>query len=80
MVKPVIADTKPRMVDVTAGRTYYWCACGLSENQPFCDGSHASTDITPLAWTAQKSGNVAFCACKQTATAPLCNGQHKNLG
>ncbi|MGD8559265.1 MAG: CDGSH iron-sulfur domain-containing protein, partial [Gammaproteobacteria bacterium] len=47
MSKPVVADNKPRQVNLEKGEEYYFCACGRSQNQPFCDGSHASTSITP---------------------------------
>lgn len=80
MTKAVIADNKPAIVSVEAGKTYYWCACGRSENQPFCDGSHTGTGFNPLPWQTEKAGDIAFCACKQTGTPPLCNGQHQKLG
>lgn len=74
-----IADRQPIMETVESGKTYYWCQCGLSRQQPFCDGSHRDTPFTPLAWTAEKSGTIAFCACKQTHTPPFCDGSHRNL-
>lgn len=76
---PVIAQKSPMPVDVTAGKSYFWCACGRSANQPFCDGSHGGTDITPVKYTADKDGKVFFCACKQSANAPLCDGTHSKL-
>lgn len=79
MSEPVIAAYHPFKVEVEAGKTYHWCACGLSKNQPFCDGSHKVTDIRPLAWTAEKSEAVYFCGCKHTHTRPLCDGTHKTL-
>ena len=79
MEKPVVAQKAPCKVTVEAGKTYYWCACGRSKNQPFCDGSHAGTGITPMAWTAQAAGDQYFCACKQTKNAPMCDGSHKAL-
>lgn len=79
MTQSIVAAKHPCIVQVTTGQTYYWCACGLSKNQPFCDGSHKSTSLTPLAWKAEKSGEVAFCACKQTHNAPLCDGSHSKL-
>ncbi|BCX89393.1 CDGSH iron-sulfur domain-containing protein 3 [Methylomarinovum tepidoasis] len=79
MNEPVVAQKSPIPVEVEAGKTYYWCSCGRSKNQPFCDGSHKGTGFTPLAWTADKSGTVYFCACKHTNNPPLCDGSHKAL-
>lgn len=79
MTEPKIAAKAPIPVDVEAGKTYYWCACGLSAKQPFCDGSHKATDIVPLAWTAPESKSTYFCACKHTKKSPLCDGTHKSL-
>jgi mannose-6-phosphate isomerase-like protein (cupin superfamily) len=76
----VITRTKPCYVELVAGRTYLWCACGRSRSQPFCDGSHKGTGINPLAYTARQAGEeVLFCACKQTKTPPFCDGAHNNL-
>jgi len=66
-------------VDVEAGKTYYWCSCGLSKQQPFCDGSHKGTAFSPLPFTAEKSGTVYFCGCKHSKTGALCDGSHKGL-
>jgi CDGSH-type Zn-finger protein len=79
MSEPVIAAKAPMPVDVEAGRTYWWCACGKSARQPFCDGSHKGTDITPVKYDATDAGKVWFCACKQSARSPLCDGSHKRL-
>jgi CDGSH iron-sulfur domain-containing protein 3 len=78
--KAVIAGTKPIGVNVEAGKDYWWCACGKSKNQPFCDGSYKGSSFTPLQWTATESRRVAFCTCKQTTARPLCSGAHKALG
>ncbi|PCH63010.1 MAG: glutamate synthase [Gammaproteobacteria bacterium] len=76
MSDPVrVADT-PFIIEVEAGQTYFWCACGLSTNQPFCDGSHRGSDFTPIQYEATESKNVFFCGCKATATQPLCDGSH----
>jgi len=56
-----------------------WCACGHSDNQPFCDGSHKGTGITPVAYTPEQAGTLYFCGCKHTGSQPLCDGTHKNL-
>ncbi len=77
MTDPVRAADGPFAVEVTAGKCYRWCACGRSDNQPFCDGSHASTDLQPVNYTAEQDGTVYFCGCKQTGQPPLCDGSHK---
>ena len=79
MSEPNIARKKPYLVEVTEGKTYFWCACGLSKRQPFCDGSHKTTDFAPLKWTATSSGEKLFCACKHTAAQPFCDGAHNRL-
>ena len=76
--KPVLCDTKPMAVDVEPG-VYWWCACGRSSHQPFCDGSHKGTGIQPVKYEATEPGKVWFCQCKHTENAPLCDGSHKNL-
>jgi CDGSH-type Zn-finger protein len=79
MTAPAIAQKAPFPVEVEAGKTYYWCACGLSARQPFCDGSHAATDITPTPYKAAADGILYFCGCKHSAKAPLCDGAHSRL-
>ena len=79
MTEPVIARKEPFTVDVEAGKTYHWCRCGLSSNQPFCDGSHKETSFSPLTFTAEKSKRVYLCGCKRSGKAPFCDGTHKNL-
>ncbi len=71
-----VSDT-PYAVDVEAGKSYFWCACGRSKSQPFCDGSHKGTDFSPVKFTAEESKTVYFCGCKQTKNPPLCDGSHK---
>lgn len=66
----------PYPVDVEAGKTYYWCACGRSQSQPYCDGSHSTTAITPVEFTPDETGQVFLCGCKQTKKAPFCDGSH----
>ncbi len=76
---PLAAASAPVPVDVEAGKTYFWCACGQSKMQPFCDGSHKGSVFSPMKWTAAETKKVFFCACKQTKGAPLCDGSHKAL-
>lgn len=77
--KPVVASTTPYSVSVESGKNYMWCACGRSNSQPFCDGSHKGTGFTPVKYTAEKDETVWFCGCKHTGTPPLCDGTHKTL-
>ena len=75
----VIAQKAPIETEVEEGKTYFWCACGRSANQPFCDGSHKETGFTPIQYAATKSEKVFFCCCKNSANAPLCDGTHATL-
>jgi CDGSH-type Zn-finger protein len=77
--KPIPARLEPYETAVEAGKTYVWCACGRSRNQPFCDGSHAGTGITPVAWRAETLETVWFCGCKHTGSKPMCDGTHATL-
>jgi CDGSH-type Zn-finger protein len=79
MTDAVVAGRVPMGVDVEAGKSYWWCSCGKSAKQPFCDGSHKGTELTPMKYDATATGKVWFCACKQTANSPLCDGAHKKL-
>lgn len=76
---PKIAQTSPLPVEVTAGKSYFWCSCGQSANQPFCDGSHKDTSFTPVKFTAEKDGKVFFCGCKHSNNQPMCDGSHAKL-
>ena len=78
MDKPKIADTKPKQVQLEAGE-HYWCACGLSSNQPYCDGSHAGTKFSPKEFTVDEPGEAHLCMCKHTANPPFCDGTHASL-
>ena len=73
------APPKPFLVTLEVGRTYFWCACGRSASQPFCDGSHLGTGITPRKFVAPRTEEALLCGCKQTAGAPFCDGAHNNL-
>ena len=76
MLKPERASDTPFVVDVQAGKVYFWCACGRSKNQPFCDGSHKDTGFVPFKYTAEVTRKVVFCGCKGTMNAPYCDGTH----
>ena len=78
MTDRVIAQKSPYAVNLKSG-DYFWCACGRSKNQPFCDSSHKGTGFTPTKFTMTEEKTVYLCGCKHTATAPFCNGTHKSL-
>ena len=79
MTNPIIADNKPKQVTLNKGEEYYFCNCGKSNNQPFCDGSHAGTDFTPTAFTAEQDGEAHLCMCKHSANKPYCDGTHQQF-
>jgi len=79
MSEAVVAAKAPIAVDVEAGKTYWWCSCGKSAKQPFCDGSHKGSEFTPVEYVATESKQAWFCACKRTGATPLCDGAHKRL-
>lgn len=79
MSQPEIAAKAPCAVDVEKGKDYWWCTCGRSKGQPFCDGSHQGTEFKPMKYTAEESKTVYFCACKHTKNAPFCDGTHNSL-
>ena len=76
MEKGQRAENSPIGVDVVEGKSYFWCSCGKSVKQPFCDGSHKGTNFSPLKYTADQSKKVFLCACKKTNDPPMCDGSH----
>jgi CDGSH iron-sulfur domain-containing protein 3 len=79
MTTPIVAQKGPYAHQVEAGKTYYWCACGRSANQPFCDGSHKAVGLAPKPFTAEKNATAYLCGCKQSKNAPYCDGTHQSL-
>ena len=79
MSTPIVAQKAPYPVNVEAGKTYAWCACGGSKNQPFCDGSHKGTSLAPKMYKAETAGTVYFCGCKNSKAGAACDGTHKTL-
>ena len=79
MTTPIVAQKAPYSHEVAAGKTYYWCACGQSKNQPFCDGSHKGSGFTPTPFTAEKDATNYLCGCKRTKNMPYCDGSHMSL-
>jgi CDGSH-type Zn-finger protein len=78
MDEPKIFDKKPAVLALEAG-TYYWCACGLSAAQPFCDGAHKGSGLHPTKFELTEAKTVAMCNCKHSANKPFCDGAHKAL-
>ena len=78
MAEPIIAQKYPYALELEPG-TYWWCACGKSRNQPFCDGSHKGSEFSPLELVLTEKTKVWLCGCKHSAKRPYCDGTHKKL-
>lgn len=76
---PKVAALEPAKIELEAGKDYWWCTCGLSANQPFCDSAHKGTGMKSHKFTAEKSGMASLCQCKQTKNPPFCDGSHSKL-
>jgi CDGSH-type Zn-finger protein len=79
MSDAVIAQKSPFMTDLEENKDYFWCSCGKSSRQPFCDGSHKGSDFTPVKFNVNKARSYALCGCKQNDGQPFCNGAHNQL-
>lgn len=79
MTEPTIAQKAPIAIEVEKDKTYFWCTCGKSANQPFCDGSHKGSDFVPMKYRAEANEKKFFCCCKHTQGAPFCDGSHNKL-
>lgn len=76
MTNPVRASNTPYAIEVEPGKSYWWCSCGKSKKQPFCDGSHAGSTFSPLKFDATEKKTLYFCGCKATKKPPFCDGSH----
>ena len=76
MLKGKKAGDSAIVVEVEKNKSYFWCSCGLSSKQPFCDGSHKITEFSPVKFIADETKKMFFCTCKQTNNQPFCDGSH----
>jgi CDGSH-type Zn-finger protein len=82
MSYPKSFKNEPTKVEAEAGKTYAWCTCGLSENNPFCNGSHKKIEegtFTSQRFTVEETSEIWLCNCKQTKNPPYCDGSHKSI-
>lgn len=79
MDEPKVAATCPKEVQLEAGKKYAYCTCGLSDNQPFCNGAHKGTKFVPNVFVAEETKSAHLCQCKHTGNEPFCDGSHKNV-
>ncbi len=79
MATPIAAQKSPYGRTLDAGKQYWWCACGRSKNQPFCDGSHKAVGLAPVGFKVEKSGEYWLCGCKSTGNKPFCDGTHNRV-
>lgn len=77
--EPVCAQNGPYTVELEAGRPYFFCRCGRSAKQPFCDGAHKGTSFEPMRFTVETTGPFNICGCKETDDEPFCDGTHNIL-
>jgi len=77
--EPIAAQLSPYQVEIEKGKSYKWCRCGRSKNQPFCDKSHEGTGLKPFEFVAEKDETVILCGCKETGDSPFCDGTHNYL-
>jgi CDGSH-type Zn-finger protein len=78
MPEPLICQRRPLVQQVEPGE-YWWCACGRSKGQPFCDGSHKGTGLQPKKVEITEAGSVAWCMCKHSGDGAFCDGTHGRL-
>ncbi len=79
MDKPKIAARQPIPIDLVEGKRYSWCTCGLSDNQPWCNGAHKGTDFAPMKFVAEETKTAYMCQCKATGNPGFCDGAHNSL-
>lgn len=79
MDQPKVAGKVPVMVDLEAGKANAWCSCGMSANQPWCNGAHKGSVFVPHVFKAEEDKRAAMCMCKHSKNAPYCDGSHAKL-